>query len=133
MVLERLFEFPAEILILLFLTITFLQSGYDKINDWKGNLSFLKGHFENTPFEKPLPLLLAILVCFEIVAGIMLLLSIYTIFAYGITYFALWASLISGITFIFLLLGQRIAKDYAGAMTIAVYFIINIIGVFLLK
>ncbi|PJC60099.1 MAG: DoxX family protein, partial [Flavobacteriales bacterium CG_4_9_14_0_2_um_filter_35_242] len=32
-----------------------------------------------------------------------------------------------------LLLGQRIAKDYAGAMTIAVYFIIAIIGIILLE
>jgi len=26
------------------------------------------------------------------------------------------------------LIGQRVAKDYAGAMTIAVYFIITILG-----
>lgn len=132
-VFHRLFEFPAELLILLFLMITFLQSGYDKMTDWKGNLSFLKGHFKGTAFGKSVSLLLGILLIFEIIAGIMLLLGIYTILAYGVKYFALWSLMLSGVTFIFLLLGQRIAKDYAGAMTIAVYFIVNIIGVFLLQ
>ena len=41
-------NYPAEILTLLFLIITFLQSGIDKLTDWKGNLSFIKGHFKNS-------------------------------------------------------------------------------------
>ncbi len=32
----------AQLLVLAFLAITFLQSGYDKITDWKGNVSFFK-------------------------------------------------------------------------------------------
>jgi uncharacterized membrane protein YphA (DoxX/SURF4 family) len=36
---------PASLLILLFLTITFLQSGYDKLFYWKDNVGWLKGHF----------------------------------------------------------------------------------------
>ena len=40
---------------------------------------------------------------------------------------------LSAITLIFLLIGQRLAKDYAGAMTLAVYFIITLLGVFLLN
>jgi hypothetical protein len=40
---------------------------------------------------------------------------------------------LSAITLIFLLVGQRLAKDYAGAMSLAVYFIISIIGVYLLN
>ena len=133
MVLDRLFMFGAEISILLFLAITFLQSGYDKMTDWGGNLAFLKGHFKGMVFEKPTGLLMGVLLVFEIVAGIMLLLSIYTILAYGIKYFAHGSLMISALTFVFLLTGQRIAKDYAGAMTIAVYFTINVIGLFLLQ
>lgn len=37
----------AKILIPLFLAILFLQSGLDKIIDWKGNLTWLKGHLSN--------------------------------------------------------------------------------------
>jgi len=40
---------------------------------------------------------------------------------------------LSAITLIFLLVGQRLAKDYAGAMSLAVYFIISIVGVYLLN
>jgi hypothetical protein len=40
---------------------------------------------------------------------------------------------LSAVTLIFLLIGQRLAKDYAGAMTLAVYFIITLLGVFLLN
>ena len=36
----------APLLILALLTVTFLQSGYDKIKDWKGNVAWLTGHFE---------------------------------------------------------------------------------------
>jgi len=39
---------------------------------------------------------------------------------------------LSALSLIFLLVGQRLAKDYAGAMTLAVYFIITIIGLGLL-
>lgn len=125
----RILDYPAEILILLFISFTFLQSGYDKIKDWKGNLGWLKSHFSETPFKNSVPVLLAVLLLFEILSGIMTVLGIYTILMYNVTYFAVWSLLLSGITFLFLLIGQRVAKDYAGAMTIAVYFIINILGI----
>ena len=38
----------APILVLALLAITFLQSGYDKIKDWKGNVAWLKDHFATT-------------------------------------------------------------------------------------
>ena len=40
-------ENSAELLILVFLIVTFLQSGIDKITDWRGNISFIKGHFKD--------------------------------------------------------------------------------------
>jgi hypothetical protein len=40
---------------------------------------------------------------------------------------------LSAIALIFLLIGQRLAKDYAGAMSLGVYFIITVGGVFLLN
>ena len=35
----------ASILVLVFLAITFIQSGYDKVTDWKGNVEYLTSHF----------------------------------------------------------------------------------------
>ena len=129
----RIFDYPAEILILIFISFTFLQSGYDKIKDWKGNLGWLQSHFKETVFSNFVTFLLIILIVFELLSGVMTVLGIYTILAYDITYFASWSLFISGLTLIFLLIGQRVAKDYAGAMTIAVYFIITVFGLYLLK
>ena len=123
---------PTEILILLFLIVTFMQSGIDKISDWKGNIEFIKSHFKNSPLRNNVPLLLAIILTIEIVAGIFMMIGIYQIYASGLKEFALIGVELSAVALIFLLIGQRLAKDYAGAMTLAVYFIITLLGVFLL-
>ncbi len=123
----------AEILILIFLIITFLQSGLDKITDWKGNLDFIKGHFKNSPLKNMVPLLLGTILITEIVAGILMVVGVYQLATSGIQEIALLGAELSAITLIFLLIGQRLAKDYAGAMTLAVYFIVTVFGVFLLQ
>ena len=122
-----------EILILLFLLVTFLQSGIDKVTDWNSNLSFIKDHFKNSPLKNTVPLLLGIILALEIIAGVLMGIGIYQLITHGAKEIALLGAEISAITLIFLLIGQRLAKDYAGAMTLAVYFIIAIFGVFLLN
>ena len=123
---------PTEILILLFLIVTFMQSGIDKILDWKGNIEFIKSHFKNSPLKNNVPLLLAIILTIEIAAGIFMIIGTYQIYSSGLKEIALIGVELSAIALIFLLIGQRLAKDYAGAMTLAVYFIITLFGVFLL-
>ena len=123
----------AEILILLFLIVTFLQSGIDKITDWKGNLSFIKGHFENSPLKNMVPLLLAVILLIEIIASAFMIVGVYQLFTSENSTYALIGVELSALTLIFLLIGQRLAKDYAGAMTLAVYFVITVFGMFLLK
>jgi len=115
---------PTEILILLFLIVTFMQSGIDKISDWKGNIEFIKSHFKNSPLKNNVPLLLAIILTIEIAAGIFMIIGTYQIYSSGLKEIALIGVELSAIALIFLLIGQRLAKDYAGAMTLAVYFII---------
>jgi uncharacterized membrane protein YphA (DoxX/SURF4 family) len=124
---------PTEVLILLFLIVTFIQSGIDKILDWKGNLNFIKDHFKNTPFKNSVPLLLSIILIIEIIAGILMLIGVYQIYTSETKEIALLGVTLSAITLIFLLIGQRLAKDYAGAMSLAVYFIITLLGVYLLN
>ena len=122
-----------EIIILAFLGITFLQSGYDKIADWKGNVSWLKSHFSNTFLADKVPFSLAIVLVLEILAGIFALIGIVTLFNNGATDFAFLSGLFSSITLLFLLFGQRLAKDYDGARTIVIYFIPTVFLLFLLK
>lgn len=114
---------PEIILVLAFLAITFIQSGYDKVTDWKGNVEWLKGHFAKTPIRNQVPAALFLILALEILAGAFAVIGIIEIFVNGGTKFALWSAILSCITLLFLLLGQRMAKDYDGARTIAIYFI----------
>ena len=59
--------------------------------------------------------------------------GVYQIYTSGNKEIALLGVVLSAIALIFLLIGQRLAKDYAGAMSLAVYFIITILGVYLLN
>jgi uncharacterized membrane protein YphA (DoxX/SURF4 family) len=130
---ENILNNAAVILILLFLIITFLQSGIDKIIDWKGNLGWLQGHFKDTPLKSMVPLLLAIVLLTEVISGILCFVGFYQIITIGESTIALYGAVLSCIALLMLLFGQRIAKDYDGARTIAIYFIPAIFLVYLLQ
>lgn len=121
-----------ELLILLFIAITFLQSGLDKITDWKGNLGWLKGHFEKTFMAGMVPLMLGIVLLLEVLSGILAVWGFYSIVTTSDRSIALYASVLAAITLLMLLFGQRVAKDYAGAFTITGYFMVVVFGIFLL-
>jgi uncharacterized membrane protein YphA (DoxX/SURF4 family) len=114
---------PAIIIILAFLAITFIQSGYDKVTDWKGNVEWLKGHFSQTFIKNQVPASLFLILALEVVSGAFSVIGIIELLVNEGIQFARWAALLSCITLLFLLLGQRIAKDYDGARTIVIYFI----------
>ncbi len=126
-------DHAAQILILAFLAITFLQSGLDKLFDWKGNLEFLKEHFAKTFLKNSIPYFLGLLTFFEIVVGILNVAGILQIYFNESTFIGFIAVVLAAKVLLALLFGQRIAKDYEGAKTVAVYFVIAILGVFFLK
>ncbi|WP_190810416.1 DoxX family protein [Flagellimonas sp. S3867] len=130
---EHIFSNATQILLLLFLTITLLQSGIDKIMDWKGNVTWLKGHFSKSIFNGAVPVLLGIVLLLEMVSGILCAVSAFQFIASGESDMAFCGALLSAITLLFLLLGQRVAKDYEGAKTIVVYFIPTIFLIYLLQ
>lgn len=114
---------PAIIIILAFLAITFIQSGYDKVTDWKGNVEWLKGHFAQSAIKNQVPAALLLVLVLEVVAGAFAVIGIIEILMKDATQFAYYAAVLSSITLLLLLLGQRMAKDYDGARTIVIYFI----------
>ena len=114
---------PVIIITLLFFAITFIQSGYDKIMDWKGNIGWLKGHFANTPIKNMVPQSLMLILVLEVLAGALSIIGAIEIVVNEGHDFAFIATVFSCITLLFLLLGQRLAKDYDGARTIVIYFI----------
>jgi uncharacterized membrane protein YphA (DoxX/SURF4 family) len=126
-------NYPTEVIILLFLIITYVISGYEKISDWKGNVNFIKNHFQNSPFKNKVPFLLAILLIVEIIASILMIIGVYQLYTSETKEIALLGIELSAVSIIFMLIGQRLAKDYPGAMSLGVYFIITLCGVYLLN
>ncbi len=130
---EILLKNSTEILLLIFLIITFLQSGIDKILDWKNNLSWLKGHFAHTALKKLVPALLVTLLLAEVLAGTLCTIGLFQIIVMGKSMIAFFGAVVSCAALLMLLFGQRMAKDYEGAKTVVVYFIPAILLVFLLQ
>ena len=130
---ENTLKHITEILLLAFLIITFLQSGFDKIFDWKGNVGWLKEHFSKTFMANMVPLNVAIVLILELIAGILCLLGIYQLIVNNDKTLGLFGAILSCVVLLMLLFGQRIAKDYDGARTIAIYFVLAIFAVFLLS
>ncbi|KFF19511.1 hypothetical protein [Flavobacterium hydatis] len=123
----------ASILILVFLAVTFIQSAYDKIFYWKDNVSWLKGHFSKTQLKNQVPLALFNILILELISGILCIVGSIQLFLNSGREFGFYGAIFSCITLIMLLFGQRLAKDYDGARTIAIYFIPAVIAVYWLN
>jgi len=130
---ENTHSYITEILILLFIIITFLQSGFDKITDWKGNIGWLSGHFSKTFLARQVSLMVATILILEVITGVLAIIGIVQLVAGGKTLIALYACVLAAIVLLMLLFGQRVAKDYAGAFTITGYFVVAILGVYILS
>jgi len=121
------------LLLLLFLAVTFIQSGVDKLLDWKGNVDWLTSHFSKTFMAKMVPLNLGIILIIEVISGLLCLIGIYQIITKNDSILAFYGVILSCITLLLLLFGQRVAKDYDGARTIVIYFVPAIFALFLLQ
>lgn len=123
----------ASILLLAFLAITFIQSGYDKLFYWKDNLDWLKEHFAKTQLKNLVRLALLNILILELISGILCVVGGIELFVSNGRTFGLYGAVFSCITLLMLLFGQRLAKDYDGARTIVIYFIPAVMAVLLLS
>jgi uncharacterized membrane protein YphA (DoxX/SURF4 family) len=123
----------ASILLLAFLAITFIQSGYDKLFYWKDNLDWLKEHFAKTQLKNLVRLALLNILVLELISGILCVVGAIELFVSNGRTFGLYGAVFSSITLLMLLFGQRLAKDYDGARTIVIYFIPAVMAVLLLS
>jgi hypothetical protein len=124
---------PASFLILLLLTLTFLQSGYDKLFYWKDNLTWLKEHFSKTLLKNVVPQALGFILILELFTSILAIAGMVQLLYNGNREFGFYAAVMSCVTLLFLLFGQRLAKDYDGARTIVIYFIPAVLAVYWLN
>jgi hypothetical protein len=114
------------ILLLLFFAVLFLQSGFDKVQDRKGNLDWLTGHFSKSMFKNLVPSLLTVITGMELISGFGSLGA--AVFLGFAELSQVWIPFVvvsfCAFTLLNLFAGQRIAKDYAGAAGIVPYFIV---------
>lgn len=112
----------------IFWMLLFLQSGIDKIVDWKGNISWLSGHFKDSILSSMVKPLVAILAITEIITGIVCLVGVGSYLLYGNSMWLHFGLMLSVVSLLMLFFGQRLAKDYEGAKTIAIYFGVALIS-----
>lgn len=121
-----------QIFALLFLAILFLQSGSDKVFDWKGNLEWLKAHFANSILAKIVPVSLGIITFVELAAGLFSAIGALNILVGNSNFAAFIGVSLSNLALLMLFFGQRIAKDYAGAGVLVPYFILSLATLYIL-
>jgi hypothetical protein len=122
----------SQIALSAFFAILFLQSGLDKLMNFKENLSWLVGHFSKTFFSGFVPLLLIALTLSEILAGLSSGYGLVELVLHKNPNVSFWGMALSALSLLFLFLGQRIAKDYSGAGGLVAYLIAAVVGLILL-
>ena len=125
--------YVARILVCAFFAACFLQSGLDKLSDWKGNLEFVTGHFSKTLLKGTVPMMLGTITLIELGAGVGSAIGAVMLALHQGQQFAVAGLSLAGLALTMLFAGQRIAKDYAGAVTLATYMGVDLIGLFLLS
>lgn len=123
----------AQTLVALLLAILFLQSGLDKVLDFKGNREWLTGHFAKSPLRGQVLPMLGVITITECAAGGLALAGAVAIAFSGETGLAMAGAQLSALNIVMLFFGQRLAKDYAGAAALVPYFILSIGAILLLR
>ena len=123
----------AQATTIIFLAVLFLQSGLDKVFNFADNLAWLKEHFAKSPVRGQVKGMLLMVTVAEVSAGILALVGGVQIVLSDQTTWALYGAQLATIDILMLFIGQRLAKDYAGAATLVPYFMLCVGEVLLLN
>ena len=130
---EFLLQNSLVILISVFFIITYLFSFFEKVVNWKPTVGYYKNHFKNTFVAHKISNWILLVLLAELIVIVFLIIGFFNFVINQSNYMLKYAFISSAITLLMLHIGQRIAKDYAGATTITVYFIVTILGIFFIK
>jgi hypothetical protein len=122
----------AQIMASAMLAILFLQSGLDKVFDFRGNLGWLTGHFARSPLRGTVLPMLVVITLTEVAAGALSAAGALHLAVHQAQGLALWGARLATLNVVMLFFGQRLAKDYAGAASLVPYFILCVGAVLLL-
>jgi hypothetical protein len=112
------------------LVILWLQSGIDKVKDFKGNYDWLHGHFSKSPLKGIVKFMLIKLTILELSAGLAALGAIIEIWLFRSFYFPFIACFLSMASLAALFFGQRMSKEYAGAASLMGYMVYVVLMLF---
>lgn len=114
-----------------FMAILFIQSGLDKVFNYEGEKSFYQDHFKDSFLKNTVGLLMPTITAMELASGFLSGAGILLYIFAGDKSMACWGMLLSCASILMLFLGQRVAKDYAGASTLVGYFLATSAGLYL--
>jgi len=125
---ELIFNNLPSLFVCAFFAILFLQSGLDKVFNYRGNLEYFQEHFKNSPLAKWSGLLLPAITLLETSAGGVSTWAFIQTLYLGENHMSQYSAILAGISLLCLFFGQRLAKDYAGAASLVPYFVVALLG-----
>ena len=121
----------AFLLILCFFTIVFVQSGLDKVFDKKGNLDYLYSLLGAVFSKTLIRLAFYSVTILELVSGFLCAAGLFYSFLNSSSLIGLAGLVIGSFALLILLIGQRVSKNYEGAKTLVIYFVLAMGGIVL--
>lgn len=129
--LESIAKNLPALLAALLVAILFIQSGLDKVFDWKGNMEWLKDHFSKTFLARTVPMMVATITILEVATGFLAAAGVVYFLATGAVTVIFYSAVLGALSILALFFGQRIAKDYPGAAVLVPYFILLLVLIIL--
>jgi len=121
------------LLIVLFLIVTFGISLIEKLANLKETISYISEIFKTSFIRNFVKPLITILMLLEVLTLFFLVVGIFQLYFQNEKEMALLGIVFSCFSIIYMLIGQRIAKDYPGATSLTIYFILSIFGIYILS
>ncbi|MBV6405070.1 MAG: hypothetical protein GFGODING_01836 [Flavobacteriales bacterium] len=111
-----------------FVAILFVQSGLDKLFNWKSEKDFYTKHFSKSILKGSVPLLMPVLTLAELATGILCAIGFFQVLLSGNGTIGTIGMLCGVVALCMLFFGQRVAKDYAGSAVLVPYFLLCAAG-----
>ncbi len=115
-----------------FLAIVFLQSGLDKLFNFKKESAWVRQKFARNILHGCISPVFIVLTLAEILSGSIAAAGVIQLLFTTDSTVAIYGTAVSCATLLMLIFGQRFTKDYSGAATLVPYFIVAILGLYFL-
>ncbi|MFM7016673.1 MAG: DoxX family protein, partial [Bacteroidota bacterium] len=117
---------------LAFMAMVFLQSGFDKLTNYKREMAWIRQKFARSFLHDYVAILFLILSISEVVSGLLSSAGFVQILLSCNSYLAIYGAWASTLTMLMLIFGLRFTKDYTGAASLIPYFIACIMTLYFL-